>query len=56
MEIDFQKKINIFGYVLEPCKKSGDFFLNFDQILAIENLIKHLIIPFFIFNIIFCHI
>jgi hypothetical protein len=49
MEIDFSKLCFIFlAMFLNHVKKSGDFFLNFDQILATENLIKHLMIPFFL--------
>ncbi len=31
----------IFGYILEPCIEICRFFLNFDQILVIENLLKY---------------
>jgi hypothetical protein len=34
----------ILGYLLEPYIKIWWFFLNFDQILTIENLEKHLIL------------
>jgi hypothetical protein len=33
----------IFSYILEPCIEIWHFFLKFGQILAIENLKKHLI-------------
>jgi hypothetical protein len=29
---------NIFGYLLEPCREIWQFFLNFDHILATENI------------------
>jgi hypothetical protein len=36
--------IYIFGYLLEPCIEIWKIFLNFDQIMATENLKKHLIL------------
>jgi hypothetical protein len=49
---------NIFLYfwlLLEPCIEIWRFFLNFGQILATENLRKHLILALSIFIIIFSH-
>jgi hypothetical protein len=40
----------IFGYSHEPCiEKAWRFLLNFDRVLAIENLKKHLIFSTFNF-------
>jgi hypothetical protein len=39
------------GCLLEPCIKIWRFFLNFDPILTIENLKKHMILALSIFLI-----
>jgi hypothetical protein len=49
----FQISFNIFGYILESCKKIWQNFLIFFQLLAIENLKKNLILAGAIFNIAF---
>jgi hypothetical protein len=42
------------GYLLEPCIEIWRFFLNFFQILAIENLKKLLILALLMFSFTFC--
>ncbi len=49
----FQTSFNIFGHILESCKKIWQNFPFFFQILAIENLKKNLILAGAIFNIAF---
>jgi hypothetical protein len=40
----------IFEYLFEPCIEIWNFFLNFDWILATENLKRHLNLAFLNFN------
>jgi len=42
---NYKKKTSFYKFLpptLKNVKKSGDFFLNFGKILAVENLKKHL--------------
>jgi len=36
-----------FGYLFEPCIEIWQIFLNFSQILSLENLKKHLVFKHF---------
>jgi hypothetical protein len=54
MKVDFKIYSSMFlATYLNHVQKFNDFFLNFDQILAIENLKKHLILTFLFFNVAF---